>query len=79
MNTMEDRASRKGTTLWKLCSWGWEFLKENLYKIHRNGKRTRLWEDKIMGLQPLNFVSDFIDLHAWIIQQGIQMLVDIPS
>ena len=68
MNTMEDGASREGTMLWKLCSWGWEFFKENLYRIPRNGKRTRLCEDKIMGLQPLNFVLDFIDIRAWNIQ-----------
>jgi hypothetical protein len=79
MNTMDGRASGKGTTLWNLCSQAWEFFKEHLYRTPRNGKRTRLWEDKIMGLQRLNFVPDFADMRAWIIQQGIQMMVDISS
>jgi hypothetical protein len=79
MNAMDDGASGKGTTLWKLCSRAWDFFKEHLYRIPRNGKRTWLWEDKIMGLQPLKSVPDFADLCVWLIQQGIQMLADISS
>lgn len=50
---MDEGASSKGTTLWKLCSRGWKFFKYHLYRIPGNGKRIGLWEDKIMGLQPL--------------------------
>lgn len=79
MNTMDDGASGKGTTLWKLCNRAWDIFKEHLYRIPGNGKITRLWEDKIMGLQPLNFVPDYANLHVWLIQHGVQMLADISS
>jgi len=60
---MEEGASHKETTLWMLCSQGWEFFKEQLYKIPGNGKRIRLWDDKIMGLHPLNLAPEIVDLH----------------
>ena len=68
---MEEGAFHKGTTMWKLCSQGWNFFKEQLYRIPGNGKRIRLWEDKIMGLQPLSLAPDIADLHNWLIQKGI--------
>lgn len=63
IKNMDEGASRKGTTLWKLCSQGWKFFEEQLYKIPGNGKRIRLWGDKIMGLQPLSLALDIADLH----------------
>lgn len=62
IKNMDEGASHKGTTLWKLCSQGWNFFKEQLYKIPGNGKRIRLWEDKIMGLQPLSLAPNILDL-----------------
>ena len=59
---MDEGASCKGTTLWKLCSRRWEFFKDYLYRIPGNGKRIGLWEDKIMGLQPLKSAPEIADL-----------------
>lgn len=76
---MDEGASCKGTTLWKLCSRGWEFFKDHLYRIPGNGKIIWLWEDNIMGLQPLKFTPEFLDLNDWITQHGIHKLANISS
>ena len=55
----------------------WKVFKEQLYIIPGNGKRIKLWEDKIMGLHPLNLAPDMANLRNWLIQKGIQKLVDI--
>jgi hypothetical protein len=76
---MDEGATCKGTTIWNLCTRGWEFFKDHLYRIPGNGRRTWLWEDKIMGLQPLKLAPEIVDLRAWLIQQGIHKLEDISS
>ena len=79
LSNMEEGVSRKGSTLWKLCSRGWEFLKEHLYRIPRNGKIIRLWDDKIMGLRPINLDNNFAELWDRLKNHGNNNLTDISS
>lgn len=79
INNIDEGASCKGTTPWTLCSRGWEFFKDHLYRIPGNGKRIRMWEDKIMGLQPLNSAHEIVDLCDCLTQHGIHKLADISS
>lgn len=74
---MEEGASHKGSTLWKLSSQRWKFFKEQLYRFPGNGKRIRLWDDKIMGLHPLNLAPEIADLRNWLIQNSIHKLANI--
>ena len=46
-----------GTTIWNSCRRGIDKFNQQLYRIPGNGKKIRLWEDKISGNTPLSSVN----------------------
>ena len=67
------------TAIWKSCRKGFDFFNNHLFRIPSNGKRIRLWEDKISGNPPLSFVISLTKLIHWAINKGLIRLADISS
>jgi hypothetical protein len=52
IRNLQNANSRRSTLLWQLCIKGIRFFMQNLYRIPGNGKRVKLWTDRIMGHRP---------------------------
>ena len=63
--------------VWSLCCKSSVFFKKLLYRVPRNGKRTNLWKDRIMGRDPLEENEEIADLKDWLIRTGINRLRDL--
>jgi ribonuclease HI len=75
--TFNPASSPKGTLAWSLCCRGIDFFRMHLYKIPGNGKKTRLWRDRIMGHHPLSEINEIADLRVWLRARGIRKIEDI--
>ena len=52
-------------------------ISKNISKIPGNGKNIKLWEDRIMGKEPLNLLSCHEDIQNWMKDRGITSLHSI--
>ena len=52
------------TTIWNLCRKGIDKFNQQLYRIPGNGKKIRLWEDKISGTTLLSSVTMLDEIKA---------------
>jgi hypothetical protein len=53
IQNLQNATYRKSTQLWQLCLKGTRIFTQDLYRVPRNGKRTYLWTDRIMGRSSL--------------------------
>jgi ribonuclease HI/exonuclease III len=65
------------TLVWKLCCKSSKFFNNSLYKAPGNGKSTYIWQDRIMGRDPLEANQDIAEIRDWLIRAGKIRLFDI--
>jgi ribonuclease HI/exonuclease III len=65
------------TQVWKLCCKSSTFFNNSLYRVPGNGKRTYIWQDRIMGSEPLEANQDIADIREWLTRTGKIRLYDI--
>ena len=68
--------SPSGTTIWNLCRKGFDKIQSQLYRIPGNGKKTLLWEDKILGNLPLSSINSLSEIKAWLSNKGFLRLAN---
>ena len=66
-----------GTTVWNLCRKWFDNFQYQLYRIPGSGKKTFLWEDKILGNLPLSSINSLSDIKIWLTNKGFLRLADI--
>lgn len=71
--------SVNGTQIWKLCSKSRKFFNQHLYRVPGNDKRINIWNDRIMGNDPLGENEAIMDIREWLLQAGKTRLYDISS
>lgn len=67
------------TLLWKLCFKSSNLFNRYAYRIPGNGKRTRLWQDRIMGRNSLMNNEEISELRDWLISTGKHTIFDISN
>ena len=70
---------KKGSPIYKLCLKVIDHFRANLYWIPGNGKKINLWEDSIMGEQPLGQIFEIENIKSWLQDRNIETLWDISS
>lgn len=69
----------KGSPIFKLCLSALEHFSSNLYWIPGNGKKIRIWEDQILGDQPLNHIEGLANIKFWLQSNNMETLWDIST
>jgi len=57
---------KKGSPIYLMCLKALDHFRSKLYWIPGNGKKIRLWEDSILGEEPLGQSQDFQNIKLWI-------------
>ena len=79
MRNINSANSPKGTSIWNLCRRGLDNFQLQLYRIPGSGKRTLLWEDKIMGNLPFSSNESLSEIKDWLSNKGFLRLRNIFS
>ena len=77
MRNINSANSPSRTTIWNLCRRGLDNFQLHLYRIPGSGKRTLLWEDKILGNLPLSSDESLSKIKNWLSNKGFLRLADI--
>ena len=70
---------QKGSSLFSLCKRALPFFTSKLTWTPGNGAKIRIWEDSILGDQPLNDSSDLGNIKDWLLAKNCSTLRDISS
>ena len=70
---------QKGSPIFSLCKRALPYFTSKLTWIPGNGAKIRIWEDSILGDQPLNESIDLGNIKAWIQTKNCSTLWDISS
>jgi len=70
---------KNGSPVFKLCIKVLDDFKGNLYWIPGNGAKINLWEDSIMGDQPIGQLSEIGNLRRWMKENNLNTLWDIST
>ena len=70
---------KKGSPIFNLCIKAKEHFTNLLYWIPGNGKKINLWEDSILGDQPLGQLSEIRNIKGWLQLRNKETLWDISS
>lgn len=54
-------------------------IKNHISKTLRNGKSVAIWDDKIMGKEPLNLQRDLPGIQKWMAVRGLNTLHSISA
>ena len=68
-----------GSQIWRLCKATANLILDNLSRQSGNGKPIKIWEDKIMGSDPLEEQQDLQTLRQWTQSKGITHLHDMAE
>eukprot|EP00253_Pinus_taeda_P023946 PITA_23946 len=79
LSNLQNANTVNSTQVWKLCCKRSKFFIKHVYKIPGNGKRTHLWNDKIMGKEPLRDNEDIANLRDWLKQAGVNTVFDLSK
>ena len=79
MRNLTTSITPTGTAIWNLCRRGIDTFNLQLYRIPGNGKKIRLWEDKISGNTPLSYVIMLEEIKFWLMNKGLLCLADVCS
>eukprot|EP00253_Pinus_taeda_P035966 PITA_35966 len=69
----------KGSPIFKLCIKAMEHFSNKLYWIPGNGKQIRIWDDPILGDQPLSQMEELSNIKDWLQARNLNTLWDISS
>jgi len=67
------------TQIWKLVKKIIPLIREQISKNPGNGKTISLWEDRIMGKNPLNMKQNLRGLQCWMEEKRINTLYSISE
>eukprot|EP00253_Pinus_taeda_P012315 PITA_12315 len=67
----------KGSPIFNLCNAAREQFSQHLYWIPGNGRKIKMWDDSIMGDQPMKQVSDLANIKEWLQARNLHTLWDI--
>ena len=56
----------KGSPVFKLRLSALEHFRHKLYWIPGNGKKNRIWDDPILGDQPMGQMEDLVNIKTWL-------------
>ena len=70
---------QKGSPIFSLCKRALPFFTSKLMWTPGNGEKIRIWEDLILGDQPLNDSSDLRNIKEWLHARNCSTLKDISS
>ena len=76
---LQNANSRRSTLLWQLCIKGIRFFMQNLYRIPGNGKRVKLWTDRIMGHPPLASNTSLHEICEFLENRGEKNVYEISK
>eukprot|EP00253_Pinus_taeda_P011429 PITA_11429 len=79
LSNLQNANTVNSTQVWKLCCKSSKFFIKHVYKILGNGKRTHLWNDRIMGKEPLRDNKDIANLREWLKQAGVNTFFDLSK
>eukprot|EP00253_Pinus_taeda_P008973 PITA_08973 len=79
LSNLQNANTINSTQVWKLCCKSSKFFIKHVYKIPGNGKLTHLWNDRIMGKEPLRDNEDIANLRDWLKQAGVNIVFDLSK
>jgi hypothetical protein len=79
LSNLQKDSSVNCTQIWKLCCKSSSFFKKSAYRMPGNDKRTLLWQDSIMGKEPLAENENIAELRDWLERAGINNLYDLSK
>eukprot|EP00253_Pinus_taeda_P008792 PITA_08792 len=79
LSNLQNANTANSTQVWKLCCKSSKFFIKHVYKILGNGKHTHLWNDKIMGKEPLRDNEEIGNLREWLKQAGVNTVFDMSK
>jgi hypothetical protein len=71
--------NKKGSPIFKLCLKALEHFRSLLYWIPGNGKRIKVWEDSILGEEPLGQNLGIQNIKQWLQEQHVFTLWDLSA
>lgn len=71
--------SVNSTLLWKLCLKSSKIFNSKIYRIPGNGKKTSIWNDRIMGRDAIKENEEIAGLIEWLTATGKTSLFDISE
>ena len=69
----------KGSPVFKLFLTALKLFSHKLYWILGNGKKIKIWEDSILGDQPLNHMEELVNIRVWLQASNMKILWDISN
>lgn len=69
----------KGSPIFNLCNAAREQFNHYLYWIPSNGRKIKIWDDSILGDQPLNQVEGLANIKGWLHSCNLHTLWDISK
>eukprot|EP00253_Pinus_taeda_P019238 PITA_19238 len=79
LSNLQNANTANSTQVWKLCCKSSKFFIKHVYKIPGNGKHTHLWNDRIMGKEPLRDNEEIGNLREWLKQAGVNTVFDLSK
>ena len=70
---------QKGSPIFSLCKRALPFFTSKLTWIPGNGAKIKIWEDSILGDQPLNGLNKLRNIKAWLLANNCTTMWDISS
>ena len=70
---------QKGSPIFSLCKRALPYFISKLTWILGNGGKIRIWEDYILGDQPLNGLNKLGNIKSWLLSKNCSTLWDISS
>ena len=67
----------KGTSIWKLCKSSLKIIQSEFYWVPGNGKKIKIWGDRILGNPPISTLSHMEDLSNWAMGNGFVTLYEL--
>ena len=71
--------SKIGSPIYKLCLKALAHFRSLLYWIPGNGKKINLWDDSILGEEPLGYNPEIQNIKQWLKDQHIFTLWDLSA
>jgi ribonuclease HI/exonuclease III len=71
--------TKKGSPIFHLCQRAMPLLKAQLTWIPGNGSKINIWEDSILGGQPLSELREIENIKEWLLHRNCSTLWDIST
>ena len=69
----------QGTSIWQLCKTSLKLIQTDFYWTPGNGKKIKVWDDRILGNPPLSSLPSIENLSKWAIDNGFLTLFNLST